>query len=103
MILSQILQEASGKIRFPPSAEGMMCSSPNLLTPLAIWFRRSRCNVVPTGKNDLARHPILNISNDEASLKSSAKNVARTLKNIAPKDFAAQSQMRPKEAIALAC
>jgi hypothetical protein len=33
MILAQILQEASGKIRFPPSAKGMMCSSPNLLTP----------------------------------------------------------------------
>jgi hypothetical protein len=43
------------------------------------------------GKNGLARHPILIISSDdEASLKSSAKNVAEPLKSIAPENFAAQ-------------
>jgi hypothetical protein len=58
---------------------------------LAIRFRRSRCIVLPMGKNGLARHPILIISSDdEASLKSSAKNVAEPLKSIAPENFAAQ-------------
>jgi hypothetical protein len=36
------LQEVSNKIRFPPSAKGMMCSSPNLLMPASNLFRRSK-------------------------------------------------------------